>query len=105
MQGAIPYVSDEQAAECNVAQRRLRRRSACRSSTARARACNWQTDADGVAPGTFPPDQVPTLFRDDYVHNGNDSHWLTNPEAADDRLRPDHRRSRTPSAASAPGSG
>ncbi len=23
---------------------------------------------------------MPTLFRDDYVHNGNDSHWLTNPE-------------------------
>ena len=32
---------------------------------------------------------MPTLFRDDYVHNGNDSHWLTNPEepiTGDDRI-------------------
>ena len=31
-------------------------------------------------PGTFPPDEVPTLVRPDYVTNGNDSHWLSNPE-------------------------
>ncbi len=24
---------------------------------------------------------MPTTFRNDYVHNGNDSHWLTNPKA------------------------
>ena len=35
----------------------------------------------GRRPGTFPPDEVPTLIRPDYVHNGNDSHWLSNPEA------------------------
>ena len=73
--------TDEHAAECNVARAGLRDRSACRSSTARARTCNWETSPDAVAPGTFPPDEVPTLFRPDYVHNGNDSHWLTNPEA------------------------
>jgi acyl-homoserine-lactone acylase len=31
-------------------------------------------------PGTFPPDEVPTLIRPDYVTNGNDSHWLSNPK-------------------------
>ena len=81
MQGAIPYVPDELAAECNVGRGRASRRSGCRSSTARARPATGRTEGDAVAPGTFPPDEVPTIFRDDYVHNGNDSHWLTNPEA------------------------
>jgi len=31
-------------------------------------------------PGTFPPDEVPTLIRRDDVTNGNDSHGLSNPE-------------------------
>ena len=26
------------------------------------------------------PIAIPRLFRDDYVHNGNDSHWVSNPE-------------------------
>ena len=81
MQGAIPYVPDELRGPAATSPRPASTRSACRSSTARARACNWRPSRDGVAPGTFPPDEVPTLFRDDYVHNGNDSHWLTNPEA------------------------
>ena len=43
-------------------------------------ACAWESSDEPTAPGTFPPDEVPTQFRDDYVHNGNDSHWLSNPE-------------------------
>ena len=42
--------------------------------------CDWRSSDEAVAPGTFPPDEVPTLIRPDYVTNGNDSHWLTNPE-------------------------
>lgn len=41
--------------------------------------CNWDTDADAPAPGIFGPGNLPHLFRDDYVHNGNDSYWLSNP--------------------------
>jgi acyl-homoserine-lactone acylase len=41
--------------------------------------CGWDTDDDAVAPGIFGPSNLPHLFRDDFVHNGNDSYWLTNP--------------------------
>jgi acyl-homoserine-lactone acylase len=42
-------------------------------------ACEWDTDADAVAPGIFGPSNMPSLFRDDYVENSNDSYWLSNP--------------------------
>ncbi len=41
--------------------------------------CDWDTDDDAVAPGIFGPGNLPHLFRNDYVHNGNDSYWLSNP--------------------------
>jgi acyl-homoserine-lactone acylase len=41
--------------------------------------CAWGTDADAPAPGIFGPKNLPTLTRDDWVHNCNDSYWLTNP--------------------------
>jgi acyl-homoserine-lactone acylase len=43
-------------------------------------ACAWDNDADALQPGTFGPDNMPHLFRDDYVTNSNDSYWLSNPE-------------------------
>jgi len=43
-------------------------------------ACEWGTDADAPAPGIFGGKNLPTLVRDDYVHNCNDSYWLTNPK-------------------------
>ena len=42
--------------------------------------CEWDTDADAPVPGIFGPANLPTLLRDDWVANNNDSHWLTNPE-------------------------
>lgn len=42
-------------------------------------ACEWDTDADAPAPGIFGPANLPTLVRNDWVHNCNDSHWLSNP--------------------------
>lgn len=42
--------------------------------------CEWDTDADAPAPGIFGPGNLPTLTRDDWVHNCNDSYWVTNPE-------------------------
>ena len=79
MQGAIPYVTDEQAAECNVALAGFETLGLPILDGSRS-DCDWETSPAAVAPGTFPPGDVPHLFRDDYVHNGNDSHWLTNPE-------------------------
>jgi acyl-homoserine-lactone acylase len=42
-------------------------------------SCAWDNDADAVAPGIFGPSHEPSLFRDDYVENSNDSYWLSNP--------------------------
>ncbi len=80
MQGSIPNVPDELAARCNTLQGAYETLGLPVLDGSRS-DCNWESDPDAVAPGTFPPDEVPTLFRDDYVHNGNDSHWLTNPES------------------------
>jgi acyl-homoserine-lactone acylase len=79
MNGAIPNVSDELAAECNVVGPvqevlGLPVMDGSRSD------CAWEDDPAAVAPGTFPSDEIPSQFRDDYVANSNDSHWLTNPE-------------------------
>jgi acyl-homoserine-lactone acylase len=79
MQGAIPYVPDELAAECNVAQPSFSTLGLPVLDGSRSE-CDWQSSDKAAAPETFPPDEVPTLTRPDYVSNGNDSHWLTNPE-------------------------
>lgn len=42
--------------------------------------CDWGTDPDAPVPGIFGPGNLPHLVRDDYVTNGNDSYWLSNPE-------------------------
>jgi acyl-homoserine-lactone acylase len=42
-------------------------------------ACEWGSDDDAPAPGIFGPANLPTLQRDDWVHNCNDSYWLSNP--------------------------
>lgn len=42
-------------------------------------ACEWGTDSDAPAPGIFGASHLPSLERDDWVGNNNDSYWLTNP--------------------------
>jgi acyl-homoserine-lactone acylase len=79
MQGAIPYVTDAKAADCNVAQPTFSVLGLPILDGSRAE-CDWDSSPKAVAPGTFPPDEVPTLTTPAYVHNGNDSHWLTNPD-------------------------
>ena len=44
-------------------------------------ACDWLSDADSVQPGAIGPSRMPSLLRDDYVANMNDSYWLTNAKA------------------------
>jgi acyl-homoserine-lactone acylase len=77
----VPNVSNAKAAVCNTAVGNgtyqalgLPVLDGSRSS------CEWDIDADAVQPGTFGPSHMPSLFRDDYVENSNDSYWLSNPE-------------------------
>ncbi len=42
--------------------------------------CAWGSDDDAPVPGIFGRANLPTLQRDDWVHNCNDSYWLSNPD-------------------------
>jgi acyl-homoserine-lactone acylase len=44
-------------------------------------ACAWREDERAPQPGIIPAEELPTVVRDDYVINSNDSHWLPNPRA------------------------
>jgi acyl-homoserine-lactone acylase len=79
--GAIPNVSDAKASECNTAVGAATSAALGLPVLDGSRAsCEWGTDADAVAPGIFGYENLPKLFRDDYVTNSNDSYWLSNPE-------------------------
>lgn len=41
--------------------------------------CEWDTDEDAPRPGIFGPSNLPKITRNDWVHNCNDSYWLSNP--------------------------
>jgi len=58
--------------------------------------CAWQSDADASAPGIFGPAAAPQIFRDDYVTQSNDSHWLTNPSQPLEGYSPAYGDERTP---------
>lgn len=78
----VPNVTDEQKADCQspiigpLVDQLMAGLPVLRGNRAE---CEWQTDADAPAPGIFGPANLPTLERSDWVHNCNDSYWLTNP--------------------------
>lgn len=41
--------------------------------------CDWKVDKKTPQPGIMPQSSRPSLLRNDWVHNSNDGHWLTNP--------------------------
>ena len=42
-------------------------------------SCEWYASDQSEVPGAMPADNMPRLRRDDYVHNANDSYWLSTP--------------------------
>jgi acyl-homoserine-lactone acylase len=79
--GAIPNVSNAKAQQCDspvgVATFQALGLPVLNGSTS---SCEWGNDPDAVAPGIFGPSHLPSLARDDYVTNSNDSYWLSNPQ-------------------------
>jgi acyl-homoserine-lactone acylase len=78
--GTVPHVTDELAKSCDTplgaatfAAIGLPVLDGSRS------ACRWPDDPGAAVPGIFAPAHQPSLFRDDYVTNSNDSYWLSNP--------------------------
>ncbi|WP_341891166.1 penicillin acylase family protein [Variovorax sp. YR752] len=81
--GAIPNVSPAQVASCTTPLG-----TAAGASLPRVpffdgskSECDWQTDADSAQKGALGAARMPSLLRDDYVANMNDSYWLANPKA------------------------
>jgi acyl-homoserine-lactone acylase len=78
--GAIPNVSNQKAQQCDspvgVATFALLGLPVLNGSTS---SCEWDNDSDAAGPGIFGPSHLPSLIRDDYVTNSNDSYWLANP--------------------------
>ncbi|VVE15908.1 Acyl-homoserine lactone acylase PvdQ [Pandoraea capi] len=41
--------------------------------------CDWQTSPGAAQAGALPADAMPQMFRNDYVANMNNTHWIVNP--------------------------
>jgi acyl-homoserine-lactone acylase len=79
--GSIPNVSNAKATQCNTpAGQATYQTLRLPILNGALSACEWDDDSDAAAPGIFGPSHEPSLFRDDYVTNSNDSYWLSNPE-------------------------
>src|SRR3954449_4694990 len=78
--GAIPHVTNDEAMRCDTplgaATFQLLGLPILDGSKS---SCEWDNDSDAVAPGIFGSSHLPSLTRDDYVTNSNDSYWLSNP--------------------------
>ena len=80
--GAVPNVSNEQIQQCSTAAGRATDTSLRVQVLDGSRSgCAWKSDPDAIKPGIFGPSNLPSLLRDDYVTNSNDSYWLSNPMA------------------------
>ena len=81
MDGAIPNVPDSKATGCAGAMGpALFAATGIPVLDGSNSACAWDDDPDAVAPGIFGPARIPRLTVRSYVHNGNDSHWVSNPD-------------------------
>lgn len=81
--GAVPNVSPDQTAACTTPFGKSMAAALPNVpffDGARS-ACDWQTDADSAQKGAIGPSRMPSLQRDDYVGNMNDSYWLANATA------------------------
>jgi acyl-homoserine-lactone acylase len=79
--GSIPHVTDEDVQRCNttaLGQATFAALGLPVLDGSRA-SCAWGSDPDAAAAGILGPARLPSLFRDDYVTNSNDSYWLSNP--------------------------
>ena len=77
----VPHVTNEKATTCNtVLGRATFEALGLPVLDGSLSSCEWGTDPDAVEPGIFGPSNLPSMRRDDYVLNSNDSYWLTNPD-------------------------
>jgi acyl-homoserine-lactone acylase len=78
--GAIPNVSNAHAEKCDTALGAATFKLLGLPILDGSKSeCNWENDPDAIKPGLFGPSHLPSLQREDYVTNSNNSFWLANP--------------------------
>lgn len=70
--GVMAHITDELTEKCKVAFKLAL--DGTRSD------CQWGSDADAPVAGIFGTQNLPYLYRNDYVLNSNDSYWLSHPD-------------------------
>ncbi|KAA5805358.1 acylase [Alkalicaulis satelles] len=81
--GMVPHVTEDLIAECAVSQMARGAWASMRIAVLDASRpqCRWGSDGDSTRPGVFGPSSAPHIFRQDWVAQSNDSHWLSQPAA------------------------
>lgn len=78
--GAVPDVSDDHRQSCQAplagAFAQFDPRTPLLDGS--RSACAWPVDRGAAQPGAMPADRLPSLLREDYVANMNNSYWLAN---------------------------
>ncbi|GAA3170765.1 MULTISPECIES: penicillin acylase family protein [Streptomyces] len=78
----VPHVTDDQADRCGTdLGHQIFPKTGVPVLDGSKAACAWGSDPDALEPGLFGPSRMPSLTRDDYVLNSNDSAWLANLKA------------------------
>jgi acyl-homoserine-lactone acylase len=77
-QSVVPHLLTEQLKACEIPALVAEGLPALQGNT---HACDWHVDPTAAQAGITPATKMPTLLRDDYVQNSNDSAWVTNPKS------------------------
>jgi acyl-homoserine-lactone acylase len=78
--GAIPHVTNAEAKTCDTPLGQLTFAEVGLPILDGSKtSCDWGSDTGAAVPGILGPDHEPSLLRNDYVTNSNDSFWLANP--------------------------
>ncbi|NQZ23488.1 MAG: penicillin acylase family protein [Colwellia sp.] len=75
-QSVVPHLLTKQLKSCQIPALFAEGLPGLKGNTS---ACHWYVDASAAQAGITPSSKMPTLLRNDYVQNSNDSAWLTNP--------------------------
>jgi acyl-homoserine-lactone acylase len=75
-QSVVPHLLTKQLKSCEIPALFAEGLPGLKGNTS---ACHWHEDASAAQAGITPAAKMPTLLRDDYVQNSNDSAWVTNP--------------------------
>ena len=77
----VPRVTPELAADCfDVTGQFIYAATGVAVLDGSTSDCDLGRDRDAAVDGIFGPRNLPIRFRDDYVTNSNNSHWLANPK-------------------------